>query len=214
MGRRLAAAALAAGLLLAGPARIGALDQGIDDVAITQALGVARQDDTARLAFHQRYITIIGDSTYDSVEVIGEFRQVVLTAVERMLLDRRWNVSQARDALAPFRGMVTIAALIRFPPQNVLVSVPNYSLVVYPEGRDTPEAEAKVLGPVSTGVTMLFPAGGALAPTALPGSAMGGVRLTGTFATETLRLSGTCTVAITLDGVVQREVEVNLGGLQ
>jgi hypothetical protein len=213
MRRRLAGAAIAAGLLV-GPVRIGALVQPIDDAAITQALRIARQDEVARAAFHQRYITIVGDSTYDSVEVIGEFRQVVLTAVGQIVLNPRWGVAQARDALTPFRGMVTIAALIKFPPQNVLVSVPDYGIVIYPEGRDTPAAEQKVLRSVSEGVTMLFPAGGGLAPTAPAGSAMGGVRLTASFPASELSLTGTCVVAVTLNGVVQREVEVQLGGLQ
>ena len=211
--RRRLAAALAAGLAC-GPGSVRALDRQIDDVGITEALVVAGRSEAARDAFHGRYVITIGDPTHDRVEVIGEFRRVVLTGAERLAFDRRWSVPQAREALAPYRGLVSIVAWIRFPPQNLLVSVPPYGVVVYPDGRALRDGRRTALRPASQSITALYPAGGGLALTGPPGGAMGGIRLEALFPADALPLSGVCTVGLLLGEVVEREVDVGLGGVR
>jgi len=192
---------------------LGAVGTAIDNLAIDRAIEIARGNEAARAAFHRPYTIPLG-GTYERVEVISEFRQVVMTAEERLAVDRRWARSQARAALAPFRGLVTFVVWVRFPPQNVLVTAPNYNVVVYPEGTATPEAEANVLRSAAPAVMPLFAAGGGQALVGPPGSAMSGLRVAVTFPAEQLRLDRSCTVAILLEGEEQARVELDLGRLR
>lgn len=207
------------GVLLGAPALVGAVDQQIDDPTLAQAVSVARQSDSAVSAFHARYTIALGDPTYDRVELISEYRRAVMTAEEHLKLREVWDVSKARTALAPYRGVVSFVLWIKFPPQNTLLQpplrpLPNYEMVVYPKGIPPPPAKPEMLRLTASSQTMLFSAGGGTFPVAGPGAAMSGVRIEATTSASSVDLSGRCVVGIWLDGKEQRQSAFNLGSLR
>jgi hypothetical protein len=107
----------------------------LDRDAVERALQVARGTDRVREAFHARYIVRPDDALVEQVEIITEFRRVVLIA-EDHLRAGDWMFSRsaprAEAALEPWRGVVAIVARLRFNPLNVYVSVPSYDIEIGP----------------------------------------------------------------------------------
>lgn len=207
------------GLLIGAPVVVGAIDDQISDPAIRQAIAVARQSDPVLSAFHARYTVSFGDPIFDRVEVITEYRRAVMTAEERLKVDTLWDVSRAKPALAPFRGLVSFILWIKFPPQNDLLlppfrPLPNYELILYPKGIPPPPAKPEILRVTSASETMLFLAGGGNVLVAPPGSAASGVRIEGVVPSSSLDLRGRCVVGMLLDGKEQRQTAFNLSQLQ
>lgn len=205
--------------LLGAPVLVGEIGQQIDDPTLAQAVSVARQSDSTISAFHARYTVVLGDPTYDRVELITEYRRTVITAEEHFKLRELWDVNKARAALAPFRGLVSFVLWVKFPPQNTLLQpplqpLPNYEMVVYPKGIPPPPAKPDMLRLTSSSQTILFGAGGGNFPVARPGTAMSGVRIEATTAVSSLDSGGRCVVGVWLDGKEQRQVVFNLGSLR
>lgn len=153
------------GLSLGATASVGAIDDQISDPGIRQAIAVARQLDPVRTAFHARYTVALADLTFERVEVITEYRRVVMTAEEHLKVDQLWDVTKAKPVLAPYRGLVSFVLWIKFPPQNLLVQpqlvpLPNYELILYPKGIPPPPTKPEILRVTTVSKTMLFPAGG------------------------------------------------------
>ena len=153
------------GLSLGAPASVGAIDDQINDPVIAQAIAVGRQLDPVLTAFHARYTVALADPTFERVEVITEFRRVVMTAEEQLKIDKLWDVTRAKLALTPYRGLVSFVLWIKFHPQNLmpqpqLVPLPNYELILYPKGIPPPPAKPEILRLTPVSETMLFPAGG------------------------------------------------------
>lgn len=217
MRKTLPSLVVAAGLLGTWPARPAAIDTPINDPAVSEALRLARRGGPALDAFNRRYTTIVGDPTYDRLEVITEFRRAVLTAAERLAVDSRWDLGQAKAALAPYRGLVAIVLWIKFPPQNVLVTVPDYQIVIYPKhlselGR--PEDEATLPEAGSQNVTPLYLAGGGNTFVAPPGSGMSGLRIEARIAAAGIPDDGVVTVGMRLGEDERRRTELRLSGLR
>jgi len=209
--RALAGLLVAAGLLSAPPAP-RAIEQPIDDPSLSQAIVLARRGGAELDAFHRRYVTIVGDNTYDRVEIISEFRRAVLIAAEQMKIDSRWDVNKARPALEPYRAVVSLVLWIKFPPQNMLVSAPDYGIVVYPDGVPSPgmpDDEIATLAPDAQQVTPLFLAGGGSTFVAPPGSGMSGLRVEAAFPSVSLP-AGTVTIGLRLEGKRQRVLDLDL----
>jgi hypothetical protein len=121
-------------LLLAGLAAssvaIG-IEVGIGRQAIERAIAVGRRPEAERARFHRRYVVTTGDPVVDRVEVISEFRRVVLAAEERIRFgDYFFGVREAEGALKSWRNRVSIVAELRFHPQNVYATVPPVEVVL------------------------------------------------------------------------------------
>ena len=100
---------------------------------IERAQQVARSRDSEREQFHRRYVFDLHDATVTQLEVITEFRRLVLVTEEHIFRGD-WMFSRsaraAEQALAPSRGIVTIRALVRFNPLNTYIAPPPYRLVL------------------------------------------------------------------------------------
>lgn len=100
---------------------------------IERAQQVARSRDSEREQFHRRYLFDLHDATITQIEVITEFRRLVLVTEEHIFRGD-WMFSRsarsAEQALAPSRGIVTIRALVRFNPLNTYIAPPPYRLAM------------------------------------------------------------------------------------
>jgi hypothetical protein len=100
---------------------------------IERAQQMARSRASEREQFHRRYVFDLRDATVTQVEVITEFRRLVLITEEHIFRGD-WMFSRgtrsAEQALAPFRGLVTIRAVVRFNPLNAYITPPPYLLAL------------------------------------------------------------------------------------
>jgi len=100
---------------------------------IERAQQMARSRASEREQFHRRYVFDLRDATITQVEVITEFRRLVLITEEHIFRGD-WLFSRgtrsAEQALAPSRGMVTIRALVRLNPLNTYITPPPYLLAL------------------------------------------------------------------------------------
>lgn len=131
--RRAVRGAAATALAMAAVAHVAAIALTLSTADIERALAVARASDAERTAFHARYRIASNDATLEQVEVITEFRRVVLAAEERGRMGD-WmflhSTGSVQKLVQPYRGLVTLVARLRFHPQNVLTSVPAYDLLL------------------------------------------------------------------------------------
>lgn len=123
--------AVAAVIGLFAVVRAAAIDLAVDDDDIARALKIAAQPEEARARFHAPYILPLNDATVERMEVITEFRRCVLVTEEQLRLGN-WMFSQgvreAREALEPWHGRVSIVLRLRFHPLNTFLDVPEYDL--------------------------------------------------------------------------------------
>jgi hypothetical protein len=120
---------LAAAVL--GTAGLDALDRDVTLQDMERALAIARATDSERARFHAPYVKRIDTPFVESVEVISEFRRVVLTAEDRIRKGDRmfaYSTTQMQQAVAPWKARVSIVARMRFHPQNTYVGVPNVEI--------------------------------------------------------------------------------------
>jgi hypothetical protein len=100
---------------------------------IERAQAVARARDSERQQFHQRYVISLPDPVVPQIEVVTEFRRLVIIAEDHVLRGD-WmftrSVRAAVEALAPTRGVITIKAEVRFSPLNAFVEPPPYTLAI------------------------------------------------------------------------------------
>src|SRR5215813_10722873 len=100
---------------------------------IERAQQVARGRDSERQQFHRRYVFELDDPAVTHIEIITEFRRLVLVTEEHILRGD-WlfsrSVPSAEKALASTRGVVTIRALVRFNPLNTYITPPAYLLAM------------------------------------------------------------------------------------
>jgi hypothetical protein len=112
---------------------LSALALNINQDQIYRAIDIARGSKTDLAAFHKPYIHEFNDATVEVIEVRTEFRRVVLEAQERLRMgDHVWGANNAVVFLKPFRETVTLAARLRFHPQNVLVTMPETQIALGP----------------------------------------------------------------------------------
>lgn len=100
---------------------------------IERAQQVARSRDSERQQFHRRYIFDLHDETVTQLEVVTEFRRLVLISEEHIfrgdwLFSR--SVRSGEEALAPSHGLATIRAMVRFSPLNTFITPPAYLLAM------------------------------------------------------------------------------------
>jgi hypothetical protein len=100
---------------------------------IERAQQVARGRDSEREQFHHRYFFDLRNADVTQIEVVTEFRRLVLLTEEHIRLGD-WlfsrGVRSAEQALGPSRGLVTIRANVRFNPLNTYITPPSYLLTL------------------------------------------------------------------------------------
>jgi hypothetical protein len=200
------AAACLATLAVAAPAATG-IDVGLDRAAVAEAVRIGRTSGrTAFSPFHDRYRIPIDDPVIREVEIVTEFRQVVLMTEEREGLgDATWDVDRARMAARSHRGRLDLILHLQFSPQNTYQSMPAYSVALY----DRPGGAGTIL-PVGTTATPAY-VGGQPAPPGTPILA-GSVRAM--FDADRLDPHGRYLAAILLDGREVRRVPLDLGSIR
>jgi hypothetical protein len=135
------AAALVA-LAVNGPPLRGlhALETDLSDQQIERALRLGRNTAAERERFHRRYVfqadgrtPVVNGLQLESIEVISEFRRMELIAEEHARINDtfgRAGLRDAKQALAPWRGNVSIVARVRVIGATNMVSVPRLEVTL------------------------------------------------------------------------------------
>ena len=100
---------------------------------IERAQQVARSRDGERAQFHGRYVFDLKGDTVTQIEVITEFRRLVLITEQHLFTgDQMFSrgLREAQQALAPTKGIMTLKAQLRFHPQNAYVSIPDFKIAL------------------------------------------------------------------------------------
>jgi hypothetical protein len=108
-------------------APLQSINLNVSALDIERALVVARDREPERARFHARYVIPFTNAFVERVEVVTEFRRVVLLAEERIGQGNRgfaYSVPMAQDALQPWTRHVSVLARLRFHPQNAYVGLP------------------------------------------------------------------------------------------
>lgn len=107
---------------------------------IERAQSIARARDSERQQFHAHYVVELSDPAVTRIEIVTPFRRLVMICEDHVLRGD-WmftrGVRAAEEALAPFRGITTFHAVIRFNPLNAFVEPPPYALTIDGAGIDT-----------------------------------------------------------------------------
>lgn len=113
--------------LAASFAQARAFDLILGPAELERALTLARHPERERAEFHKRYVVQTRDETVHEVEVLTEFRRVVLAAEDHIRRgNHMYSARQAAGDLTDWHGKITIVLRLRFHPQNALVRVPEY----------------------------------------------------------------------------------------
>jgi hypothetical protein len=94
-----------------------------------RALTIGRAFDEERARFHKPYVLAVSDPAVERIEIVTEFRRVVLFAEEQIRRgDHLFGVRQAEAAMRPWHGKVTLVAHVRFHPMNTFITPPRYEI--------------------------------------------------------------------------------------
>lgn len=110
-----------------------ALDLDVTPQDIERGLAIARSTERERASFHGPYVQQVNTPFVEKVEVISEYRRVVLIAEERILKGERmfaYSTTLAQQALQPWKTRVSIVARLRFHPQNTYVGLPEVDIAL------------------------------------------------------------------------------------
>ena len=108
---------------------------------IERAQQMARGRDAERAQFHSKYLFDLHDATVNQIEVITEFRRMVMITEDHLRLGDAMfsrSVRSGEEALAPTRGRLTFKAQLRFHPLNAYVTVPEFELAIGPAAAGAP----------------------------------------------------------------------------
>lgn len=122
-----------AAVLVAAVHTFAALNLNLTTSDIERALAIARQRDAERARFHAPYIQNVSTATVQSVEIVSEFRRIVLIAEERVRLGDRafaYSTREAGEAAKLWKSRVNVIARVRFHPLNTYVSVPPVTITL------------------------------------------------------------------------------------
>ena len=134
--RRYGWGALAFLLILSIPAArrvVATIDLDITFEKIDAGQRIARGSEQERAAFHRPYQFTAGDPSIEKIEVISEYRRLVLMTEERIARgDHSFALSRraVEEALQPYYRRVSVVARARFPVQNVYVTAPAVDIVL------------------------------------------------------------------------------------
>jgi hypothetical protein len=127
-----------------------ALVAALGSTEIERAQQTARGRDVERAQFHRKYLFDLPGDTVTQIEVITEFRRLVIITEEHLrngdqMFSRGLRAAEA--AIAPTRGILTLKAQLRFHPLNAYADIPAFHLGIGESGQNAP------LSPVDTQVT-------------------------------------------------------------
>ena len=98
----------------------------VDQDQAYRAIAIGRSTASERARFHARYFSAGLDVTIEQVELLTEFRRVVVETERRLSLgDHMFSAHQAADVIKPWRGKADDRRALRLHPQNVHVTVPS-----------------------------------------------------------------------------------------
>ena len=124
--------------LLVTERRISAINVDLTDADVHRAVGIALSAQGIRARFHEPYRVPVNDATVEHVEVITEFRRLVMASEDQALLGN-WMFARGgfdskgrtlRDTLHHWRGQVSIRTRIRFHPQHSYVALPAVDILI------------------------------------------------------------------------------------
>ena len=131
--RGLLATRLLGGAILAVLAGAAAWALELDVTGIQSAFRMAKSPQAERTRFHAPYLLPGTVDTIERLEVITEFRRLVLLTEERLAAGD-WSFSSdtraAATALQPWKDMVAIRARIRFHPHNLYTWIPPITILI------------------------------------------------------------------------------------
>lgn len=123
---------------------------------IERAQQVARGRDAERAEFHRRYVFDLKDDTVTQLEVITEFRRLVMITEDHLRLgDQMFSrgTRAAETALAPTRGTLTFKSKLRFHPLNTFAGIPSFKLALGPADSPSTPVKTSALEALDTAVT-------------------------------------------------------------
>jgi hypothetical protein len=188
---------------IATVAPVTTLDLDVTPQEIDRALAIARGSDRERATFHAPYIVKVNDPFLESVEVVSEYRRMVLLAEDRGRKGDRafgYSLKLAQQALGPWHRRVSVIARLRFHPQNNYVDVPPADIVLI-------GAESARIGVLRDPILSL-PSGNPSEPMAVLGAVVEG-SYDATGVGQTMREA-----VISLDGKQLGRVKFDFGLLQ
>jgi hypothetical protein len=115
-----------------------ALIDRLSDRDVSRALAIANGDEPSRARYHQPYFVPVKNPAVEQIEVITEFRRLVLTA-ESELQAGNWMFARGgydqkgrtlKDVISSSSGRVAIRTRLRFHPQNVYVKAPLFDILL------------------------------------------------------------------------------------
>jgi hypothetical protein len=120
---------------------------------IERAQQVARSRDSERAQFHSRYVFDLPGDTVTRLEVLTEFRRLVITTEEHLrigdeMFSRGTRLAEA--ALTPTRGLTAFRCKLRFHPLNTYAEIPPYKLALGPALSPGASNESGALVPIET----------------------------------------------------------------
>jgi hypothetical protein len=181
----------------------------IDAAAIARAVALGRSSDpAARQRFHDAYVIPLNDSLLDRLEVVTEFRRVVLATEDRARAgDVDWGPRQAADMLQPWRDKITLILHVSFPPNNTYRVMPRFDIVLY--GRPQTGA-ARRIEPLDLLETPRYIAD----QPAPPGTPILAGVVRATFGTRDLDPRSVYLTGLAFEGRELRRVEVDFGRIE
>ena len=123
---------------------------------IERAQQMARSREAERAQFHRKYLFDLPGDTVTQIEVITEFRRLVMMTEDHLRLgDQMFSrgVRAAEAALAPTRGMLTLKAKLRFHPLNTYADLPAVRLALGPPATSNTATTGAPLEVLDTKVT-------------------------------------------------------------
>ena len=113
----------------------------VGQAELARADRIARSSEMDRARFHAAYVFTPQDPTVERLEIITEFRRAVLAGEDRLRMgDHMFGLRVLEQAVKDWHDRVTIRVDLRFHPQNVLISVPDYRVIVGTGGNDLIQA--------------------------------------------------------------------------
>ncbi len=206
----------AATVILASAASVP-FDVDIDTSAVKRAIDLGRSPaaDSSR-RFHDRYVVLLGEPPLDRLEIVTEFRRVVLATENRVrFADTTWGPEQAEAMLRPWRERVSLVLHVTFAPNNTYRSMPRFDVVLYEKpfsaapGSAT-SRQAKRIEPIDLVETPRYVSG----QPAPPGTPILAGTVEATFSARGLDRTGTYLAAILLADRELRRVELDFSRIE
>jgi hypothetical protein len=105
---------------------------------VAYAFAIANGSDATRATFHAAYVIAVDEPVIEKLEVVTEFRRLVL-ASEEQLKAGNWMMARGgfdakgrtlADVLRPLAGQASLRARLRFHPQNSYITLPPFDILV------------------------------------------------------------------------------------